>query len=262
MNLRVVAASMALSMSAATAARAGDPAEERRACADASERAQELRTGGKLREARADLLTCVREICPDVVRTDCVGWLEEIERLLPTVVLGARDARGHDLADVSVQMDGEVLSERITGQPIAVNPGEHAFRFARPGAAPIELRAVIRAGDKGRALIVSFPDAARPAPTPGNGRMVGTAVLGGFGLAAVGVGIFLEVKGTTEIDELRESPCAAGRTCDVDGARAKLLAGDISIATGIVAIGVATVLFLTRPRGSKPAPASAMVLAF
>ena len=236
-------------------------------CFDASERAQELRSAGKLADARARLLVCVREGCPDVVRNDCARWLAEIDRLLPTVVLGARDSRGRDLPDVTVHMDGAVLAQRISGQAIAVDPGEHVFRFEHPGAEPVELRAVIGEGEKGRSVVASFPGPPGAAVggdewTP---RDVGTIAVGGFGLAAAGVGAVLWIVGTSEIDDLRDQPCNSpgpGGTCDVDAARAKLLVGDIAVATGVIAIGVATLLYLTRPRANITPRAAGMRVSF
>ena len=58
------------------------------------------RRSGKLLAARAALLACSREICPDAVRGDCVDWLEDVNRSVPSVVVTARDC-GVDVVDVT-----------------------------------------------------------------------------------------------------------------------------------------------------------------
>src|SRR5262245_12836867 len=64
-----------------------------RACASAYEQGQRLRKQGALRAAREEVVLCASDSCPAALRDDCMQWLREIERALPTVVLVAR-ARG------------------------------------------------------------------------------------------------------------------------------------------------------------------------
>ena len=100
-------------------------ADEKLACVRAGEKAQKLRDSGKLMAARAELLTCVREVCPAVVRGDCAGWLGDVEASTPTIVARARDDSGHDLRDVIVSVDGARVASQLDGRPLPVDPGEH-----------------------------------------------------------------------------------------------------------------------------------------
>src|SRR5258706_11127444 len=77
------------------------------ACASASETAQQLRIDGKLRAAHEQLTACSRPICPAIVKRDCDAWLSEVEAILPSIVLVARDETGRDLVDVRVLLDAE-----------------------------------------------------------------------------------------------------------------------------------------------------------
>src|SRR5579863_10550700 len=77
-------------------------ADEAGKCAAASNQAQDLRSANKLRAARAQLLTCVRDVCPGMVRNDCAQWIGEVDQAMPTIVVSATDGSGHDLADVKV----------------------------------------------------------------------------------------------------------------------------------------------------------------
>src|SRR5687767_3176668 len=61
-------------------------------CARAAEQAQQLRLDAKLLEARDQLRMCVRPACPDIVRSYCTRWFEEVEADLPSVVVRVQDA--------------------------------------------------------------------------------------------------------------------------------------------------------------------------
>src|SRR5262245_60043096 len=126
-DLFVPALTVAILASSAGPASAGDDEKER--CASAAERAQVLRDEGKLKDARESLLVCVQPACPPAVRTSCEPWLESVERAMPTIVLAARDASGAEITGVRVEIDGMVATDRLDGKAIAIDPGQHAFRF-------------------------------------------------------------------------------------------------------------------------------------
>src|SRR5438128_1508705 len=69
----------------------GQPArlKDRRTCANAYEKAQELRQASKLRRTREALLTCARSTCGDFVQTECKRWLDEVDSEMPSIVVSA-----------------------------------------------------------------------------------------------------------------------------------------------------------------------------
>jgi hypothetical protein len=74
---------------------------------------------------------------------------------------------------------------------------------------------------------------------------------------AFGAGLVLGVGAKADRDRLEDAPCAATRQCpssQVESIRTRYLIADITMGVGIVAIGVATVLWLT---GKTPAPTAA-----
>ena len=87
------------------------------------------RRTGKLIAAQAELITCSQSSCPAAATVDCVQWLREVEQSLPSVVLSARDAGGHEVANLRVLLDGSPLAEAESGRAIPVDPGAHTFRF-------------------------------------------------------------------------------------------------------------------------------------
>ena len=67
-----------------TVASAEEGAERRRECARTSEDGQKERTLHHFRAARERFLMCAQEQCPEVVRKDCLTWLEKIEEATRT----------------------------------------------------------------------------------------------------------------------------------------------------------------------------------
>jgi hypothetical protein len=164
-------------------------------CIDANARAQVMRRSGKLIASREQLNTCVDRTCPGMVRDDCAKRLDELNRLQPTVVLGAQDATGGDVAAVAVTVDGRPLTSKLDGLPLDVDPGAHVFEFQAAGKATVTLTLVLKEGEKGRIERVIFP--APPSPGPAGQPLapkqddhpgLGAGKISGIVLAAVGLG--------------------------------------------------------------------------
>jgi hypothetical protein len=228
-------------------------ADEREQCASAADQAQQLRDDGKYRRAREQLLVCARDVCPGPIKKDCLDWLTQLDGLAPTVVFTAKEGK-NDLIDVKVTMDGVPLTERLDGKPIPVDLGEHTFKFEHGGKFE-EQKVVIGAGQKGRNISVVFGTSAPPPPPPppggdtggGGGSIVPALVVGGIGVLALGSFAIFGIGGKNDVDDLQKCKphCAES---DVDKARTKLIVADISLGVGVVALGVATYMFLTRPK--------------
>ena len=233
--------------------------DEREQCAASAEQAQQLRDEGKYRRAREQMLVCARDVCPGPIKSDCGKWLTELDRDAPTVVFGARDSNGADVLDVKVSMDGAPIQERLDGKPVLVDSGEHVFKFESKDGAVKEERVLVRAAEKARPIIATFPGSATPVPTNGDntpvtpnnggggeGSLVPALVVGGIGVVALGSFAIFGIGGKNDVDDLQR--CKP--TCDekdVDSARTKLIIADISLGVGIVALGVAAYMFITRP---------------
>src|SRR4051812_23385078 len=83
-------------------------ADEKQACLAASEKAQQLRSAGKLGDAREQLNVCGRPECPKLVQQDCTLWMTELLASLPSIVPSAKDRKGRDLVDVRLTIDGKL----------------------------------------------------------------------------------------------------------------------------------------------------------
>ena len=161
-------------------------------------------------------------------------------------------------------MDGAPIQERLDGKPVLVDSGEHTFKFESKDGAVKEERVLVRAAEKARPIIATFPSAAvadgdkdkgggsaggdtgAATTNSGEGSLVPALVVGGIGVVALGSFAIFGIGGKNDVDDLQK--CKP--TCpekDVDSARTKLIIADISLGVGIVALGVAAYMFFTRP---------------
>ena len=251
--MRVRAAAVLAACAFAVAASTSPPAgaDEREKCASSSESAQQLRKAGKLVDARAQLAVCSRAVCPRVVKRDCDRWIGEVESSLPTVVVTARDAKGQDLVDVRVYFDDKLVTEHLDGKSITLDPGPHTMRCEVEGAKPLTTEVVVHEGEKARVLPVQFegPPGPPPPPSPQGSTSipVGAYVLGAVGVTSLGLFTVLAITGESTFDS-----CAQSKTCSPSQKDALGLERGIAwtaFGVGVVSLGVATWLVLSRPGG-------------
>jgi hypothetical protein len=224
-------------------------ADDKAVCLEATERGQSLRASHKLVEARKQFLACARPQCPTIVQQTCGGWLTEIEKSLPSVVITAKDAGGADLVDVTVTVDGAPFVTKLDGEAVPVDPGRHVFRFSTAAGTTLERPAVIKEGakDQGLAVVLGNPAAAQGAPW----KTVGWA-LGGVGVVGLVVGA---ISGGVAISENSSAHCdATGHDClagPLSSARSAATASDVGFIAGgiLVAGGAALVLLSPKPGG-------------
>ena len=130
---RLGACIVALAVSATSGTAHADPTKDE--CINANESAQALRAAGKLRDAKDELTLCVAQSCPGAVRDDCSERLSEVLKALPTVVFAVRSAAGADVSAVRVKVDGVLLTAKLDGRAIPIDPGQHSFVFEARGFA-------------------------------------------------------------------------------------------------------------------------------
>jgi hypothetical protein len=165
---------------------------------------------------------------------------------------------------VEVTIDDGRSPAPLGGDAVAVDPGEHWFRFATAGHRAAERVLVVAAGVKDRherVVLASVPEADRvapplppralPPPAPhksSSGVMVPVVALGGAALLGVGIGIGAGVAATSKHQALSvECPgnvCPPTAQDDLDGFRALRLASTIAYAVGVGAAFAATVVWL------------------
>ena len=176
----------------ATVARADDTAT----CNAAYEQADLLvhsSAGDKLIDAREKMRACASPTCKDWMVKDCSRWLSDLEPRIPTVVLSAKDGDGSDMTQVSVSVDGKVLSPELDGHAIEMDPGARVFVFTASDGRRTEVRATVEEGEKAQRVAANFAkpgsdgSATSPDVTPASAhpplRTIGF-VVGGVGIAS------------------------------------------------------------------------------
>jgi len=230
-------------------------------CADAAERGQELRNAHKLVEARPQFVICAQRECPSVIRESCTEWLAELDRRAPSVVADVKDDEGHDIAGVTVSLDGAPLHDGITSSAVAVNPGGHIMRYAAPGYEPVEEPVVLREGEPLRTLKatlrrsgspVAKPAKAAAAELPPRPFPIMPVVLGGASLIALSLFAYSGLTGMADYRRLEEDCGPRCSTRQIDGIRSTFLVADVALVVGIVTGGAAVGFWLfDRPASAK-----------
>jgi hypothetical protein len=250
-------------------------------CIAANEAAQDLRSAGKLREARAKLALCMASGCPGPVREDCSQRLSEVDAVMPSIVFEVKDGSGNDVSAVRVKMDGQPLVAVLDGSAIPVDPGQHTFVFVGPRLLKSETTLALQEGERDRhqrVVLVAVPlepasgaPATPPSPEPSTEgptsdgstrRLVGLA-LGGAGVVGLVVGSVLGLVSKSTYNSALGSECgsAAGyadaKTCnatgyhDVQSAFGQATASTVSFVAGVALLGGGGYLYFTAPKGPQ-----------
>lgn len=210
-------------------------------CFGPYETVQELRSGGKLREALAAAGSCSDDACPGEIASACRAWVTELRDEVPSLVVSVRDADGRDLA-ATLRIDGKEVAPERPGAPLLENPGAHRVDAFLETGEQLTEEVVLLAGEQRRpvAFVWNRPGSEdRPFGFSSPGFWVGTGV---FVAGAVVAGI-----GTSE--RLRLEACRPNCS-DADLTRASgwLTAADVGFVAASVGAGSALLfLFLDRP---------------
>lgn len=236
-------------------------ADDKQACVAASEKAQQLRSTGKLGEARDQLNICGRPECPKLVQQDCTQWMSELLASLPSVVPGAKDRKGRDIVDARLSVDGKVVAEMLDGKPIVIDPGVHTFLFESKGLPSVKEQVVVKPGEKNRIVSVTFataedaaPKAATPAATDTSSESsppIAAYVLGGLGIAALGAALYFDLAAGGDAHDLRTSCSPNCAQSDVDDVKTKYTIAGVTAGVGGALLITGVVLYFVHGKGSK-----------
>jgi hypothetical protein len=232
-------------------------------CSAAYDKSQVLRRARQLRAAREELLVCSQSQCPGVITADCGPWLREVESGMPSIVVAARDAAGNDVVAVKVSIDGVLLTSRLTGAPLDVDPGSHTLTVEPEHGQRVEQALLVNMGEKNRVILVTIrPDATPPpgrapevpgAPGPKKGSLIPGIVVGSVGVASLGVSLGLYLTAKSALDGLKSSCAPHCSTSQVDPIRTKALISDVTWGVGAAAVGAGVLMMiLMRPSADKP----------
>ena len=183
--------------------------------------------------------------------------------------VGHLELRGVEPGDV-VEVDGAAVDPK---RPVDVDPGPHQVVAVRGGTRMPARAVTVPDGQRVVVTVVdrSAPDPAvtvtsdttpapptAPPPPPSTSTSTSTSsedrpvtgfVIGGLGLAAVGVGAVLGITALSKHGDLAGG-CGTTKTCaqdDVDSARTRMAVADVTVGVGLVATAIGAYLVLTRP---------------
>lgn len=256
---------------AAETAEAAPPKREQ--CVQAYEDTQVAMRRSRLLDARQSLQVCLDQACPAMLRSDCAGWLKEVEARTPSVVIELVAAEGVPVKEAKLFVDGKPRDQGIDGKAMEVDPGNHTFKIEAPDSLPASVDILAREGEKLRVVRVELQSTKKPAPTKlppnqtpdphpiNNGdlqRPIPWTVYAAAGIgvaAAAGFTVFA-ISGSSGKSDLE--PCKPECSADEIGSvRTKFLVADVFLGVSVVALAAATYLFLTRPAvQSSSAPPS------
>jgi hypothetical protein len=228
-------------------------------CLAASEASVKAATDQRLRDERTQLLVCAAASCPSVIRMECLSHVFETNTRIPTIILAARDASGADVGAVKVTMDGDLLTDRLDGGALSVDPGEHTFTFETDGLPLVAMRFLIEQAQKDRRELITFGAAPRPtAPVAESGlgaRRTLALAVAGAGVVGLAIG---SAFGAVALSQKSDAETACpGATCPTsDGvnkwssAATSGTVSTVALILGGVGVGAGAVLWFSAPRAT------------
>lgn len=213
-------------------------------------------------------------------QTDRMGIAEDFAQKLAPKLSRLRIEATSPALGLVIKRDGEVLGSTLLGDPIPVDPGAHTIEATAPGFLPwvTTIEVGQNPGDKTVSVPALAPDPAakpvekegpirdvRPAEGGGsNGMRTAAFVVGGVGIAALGVGAVFGGLATSDLG--KADPLCPEKRCNpagfafVESAETKALASTIGFGVGALALGAGVVLFLvSRSPAKEPGPSAARV---
>lgn len=259
MRGRSVALGLALGLTLTTGAWADD-----KACMSAASKGQELRDEGKLVEAKTFFQQCAESTCPAPIPGYCAEWLADLNKKMPSIVFRATDESGHDLTDATAEVDGK-RTVPVDGRAVDIDPGKHTLKISRPGKTSFEDVIIVAQSEKDRIFVAKLlPGPAQPVAgeTPAapakkdagpksNVPMASWIAWGVSGVALLSFAGF-GLKAKVDYDDY-ESRC--GNRCagsERDTVATSVTIADVSLVIAVVAAGVGTYFYLTRPAPAAP----------
>lgn len=227
------------------------------ACLAAHLNGQELRQSSKLLESREQFRMCARQECPGAIARDCVEWLGQYERRIPSITVRVT-ADGSGRSDARVLLDGVVI-DNLKGKAFELNPGAHVIRVELPPFEAFETSVLVSEGDQFRVVEAAFASPQRPSlssqPSPEAPppvvmeRPVPTLsyVFGAVTLAAAANGAGWALSSWSLRQEL-EKACAPGcKPESVEVLKQRATIADISWGVSVASLIATVTFYALRP---------------
>jgi hypothetical protein len=182
-----------------------------------------------------------------------------VDAATPSIVLAVKDARGNDLSDVRVQLDGQPFVDRIDGTARPVDPGSHRFVFDAADGAHAEQEIVVREKEKDTRVRVVL--GATPMASPNIEAKLATSsappppalalVAGGVGVVGLAVGLIAGIVGSSKhatlVGECQGNTCPPSAQGDLSSFHTLRTASTVGYVVGVVGVVGGVVLWIVPP---------------
>jgi hypothetical protein len=132
------------------------PKSDKAACKVAYKTAQEREQSSRLREAQELYLACSKVACGAFMRPECTTKYTQLQSDVPSVIPVVTDETGAAKVDVQVKMDGELLTSKLDGRALPVDPGMHEFQFSTDAGVIATEKVMIMVGQRNSPVAVSL----------------------------------------------------------------------------------------------------------
>jgi hypothetical protein len=118
---------------------------------------------GHIPEAIEAYRACTQETGCGWLAQKCDAKIKLLQSKLPTIVLVANDENGQPVADVEVRVDGNLLTSKLTGVGLPIQPGLHELSFSNGNGVFATEKVMVVDGQHDRLVTVTMHPQGRKA---------------------------------------------------------------------------------------------------
>jgi hypothetical protein len=174
---RTIAAAVALAVSLVAAPAVARPSwrhamarAESPLCSASYARAAERAREARLKEAAELYALCARTACSEDMRRECAARRAQLEADTPSLVPLVTDDAGEPRVLVEVRIDGALVTSRLDGRALPVDPGKHELSFSTDAGVFATRHLMVVQGERNRAIHVVLHAAGEGAAAPATPR--------------------------------------------------------------------------------------------
>jgi hypothetical protein len=143
---------------------AGHGAPKGQSCALAYKSAVKAQQASRLQEAQKWFAACSKPTCGTLIQRECLLSYDQTVADIPTIIPVVTNVTGEPVLDVKVTMDGVLLTSKIDGRALPVDPGLHEFTFTTAAGSATQ-KVVILQGQRNRPIAMSQALPSQPQKT-------------------------------------------------------------------------------------------------
>ena len=230
-------------------------------CFESFERTQEARKADLLVEARQAAQLCRHTDCPEEIRSACFEWEGELAADVPSIVIAVREADGTDATGYTVELDGVLREDGLSGTAITLDPGPHEVRFLGPSGREETRELVIAKGEQNRPVVLSLR-AEPQGKDEASSRWTPVVITSGIvGLVGAGVATFATIR-ALNIKSTLETTCKPNCSDEqVSEVNPYLTTADVGLVVAAVGLTTAVGFFIWGAPSAEDAAATSSATA-